>query len=240
MDSVRSGDPVEGHTLHSVDQALADLRSRTLVLGSLVMDQVGAAAKALLAGERGFAEKVLAREPRVNELARQIDQRALEAIALRQLVAVDLRLARAISRIVVDLERAGDECKKLAKIALRLHPITAAGPLTGIAVHLRRMADLAGAMLRNALLGLDEASLGQAGAVAAQDMELDREFANSLHLLLSRARTETDDLGAIIDTVFAAKSFERIGDHAKNMAEQVESYLVGDPPETAAAALEPL
>ncbi|MGH8253438.1 MAG: phosphate signaling complex protein PhoU [Steroidobacteraceae bacterium] len=240
MDSTRSGDPVEGHTLRSVDQALADLRLRTLVLGSLVMDQVDAAASALLTGERDAAEKVLAREPRVNELTRQIDHRAFEAIALRQLVAVDLRLARAISRIVVDLERAGDECKKLARIALRQHPSYSAGPLTGVAAQLRRMADLAGAMLRNALLGLDEAALEPAAAVAAQDRELDREFSAALHLLLARASADAAELSATIDAVFAAKSLERIGDHAKNMAEQVESYLVGDPPESPLASLEPL
>ena len=231
MDSVRSGDPVEGHTLRVVDQALADLRLRTLTLGSLVIDQVSVAVNSLLMADRLFADKVLAREPRVNEWAREIDHRAFETIALRQLVAGDLRLARAISRIVVDLERAGDECKKLARIGVRLHAGPSPEPLVAVAGHLRHMAVLAGAMLRNALRGLDEAALDLAGAVIVQDRELDGEFSITLRLLLTRVMEGTPGLSAIIDTVFAAKCLERIGDHAKNMAEQVQFFVIGDSPE---------
>ena len=230
MDSARSGDPVEGHTLRVVDQALADLRLRTLTLGSLVIDQVSAASNSLLRADHSLADKVLARGPRVNELARDIDHRAFETVALRQLVAGDLRLARAISRIVVDLQRAGDECKKLARIGVRLHAVPSPEPLVAVATLLQHMGNIAGAMLRNALRGLDEAAIELAESVIAQDRDLDDEVSSTLRLLVTRVMAGTPRVGAIVDTVFAAKCLERIGGHAKNMAEQVEYFLIGDPP----------
>ena len=115
MDSAHSGDLVEGHALRVVDQELADLRLRTLTLGSLAIDQVSVAVTSLLRAEQSLAGKVLAREPLVNELAREIDRRAFEALALRQLLSGDLRLTRAISRTVVELQRASDQCRTLAR-----------------------------------------------------------------------------------------------------------------------------
>jgi len=233
VDGVSSGDPVEGHTLRAVDQALGDLRLRTIVLGTLVIDQVSVAVGSLLEGDRALAEKVLEREVRVNAMARHIDRRAFECIALRQLVAGDLRLARAITRIVVDLERAGDESKRLARIGLRLHG-AAAEPLLAVMTGLRHMAELAGAMLRNALRSLDESDLAVSQTVALQDQELDREFASAVRLLLTRVMEGRPAVSTIVDTVFAAKSLERIGDHAKNIAEQVQYFMVGDPAGTEA------
>ena len=118
---------------------------------------------------------MLARQPRVNELAREIDHRAFEAIALRRLVAGDLRLARSITRIAVDLERAGDERKQLTRIGMRLHVAASAEPLEGVAAQLQHLADTAAAMLGDALRGLDQVKIGLAESVVAQDRELDRE-----------------------------------------------------------------
>lgn len=78
MDSAHNADPADRHTLRVVDQALADLRLRTLNLGSLVIDQVSVAVSSLLRAEQSLAEKVRAPEPLVNELARGIDRRAFE------------------------------------------------------------------------------------------------------------------------------------------------------------------
>ncbi len=222
-----SGDPVEGHTLRATDYSLGDLRLHTIVLGSLVIDQVGDAIGALLNADRDLAAEVLRREVRINELSAWIDHQVFECIALRQLVAVDLRLARSITRIVVDLERAGDEAKKLARIAERVDAVEHAGPVNTVAARLRHMADLVVSMLRAALRGLDEANLHVAAGVAQQDADVDSEFAAALRLLLTRAIEGRSSGSAVIDTVFAAKALERIGDHAKNIAEQVRYYLEG-------------
>jgi phosphate transport system protein len=213
-----------------VDQALADLRLRTIALGSLVTDQLNVVVNSLLRADYALAEKVLAREPLVNQLAREIDHRAFETLALRQLVAGDLRLARAISRIVVELQRIGDECLRLARVGVRLHSAPLPDPLGAAASLLRRMANVAAAMLRNALRALDEAAQDLAEAVFAQEHELHGDFSNTLRLLLARATEAPPRVAAIVDTVFAAKCLERIGDHAKNMAEQAEYFRTGDAP----------
>jgi len=233
MDSARSGDPAEGHTLRVVDQALADLRMRTITLGSLVIDQLGVVVNALLRADHALAERVLARAPLVVQVAQEIDHRAFETLALRQLVAGDLRLARAITRIVVELQRVGDECLRLARTGERLHTASLPDPLGVAASVLRRMANLAGAMLRNALRALDEAAPQLAGPVYTQERELHGEFSNILRLLVGRVVDATPRVAAIIDTVFAAKCLERIGDHAKNMAEQAEYFLTGSVAERA-------
>jgi phosphate transport system protein len=229
-----SGDPVEGHTLKAVDHSLGDLRLHTVELGSLVINQVRGAIGALLESDRNRAREVLQREVRVNGLSAWIDHQVFECIALRQLVAGDLRLARAITRIVVDLERVGDEAKRLARSAERAGGGVYAEPVNAVAAHLRHMAELVSAMLHDALRGLDEADLGIASGVARQDENVDREFDAALRLLLTRAIENRSFGSAVIDTVFAAKALERIGDHAKNIAEQVHYYLAGDAPAASA------
>jgi phosphate transport system protein len=214
-------DPAEGHTARVFDAALTDLRLQIVAMGGLVIDQVSTAVRALLDGDAALAQVVLSRESRVNELERKVDREAFRLIALHQPVAGDLRMAKAVSRITVELERAGDESKKIAKFAARLATGEPHGPVRAVARYLRHMADLTTGMLREAVRALDEANLPMAERVSARDSELDAEFAAALRQLLTLAMQDQRYLSATIDTVFALKGLERIGDHAKNIAEQV-------------------
>ena len=214
-------DPTEGHTAKALDSALAELRLHSVSMGGLVIDQVSTAIRALLDGDAELAERVLSRESQVNDLERAVDREAFRLIALYQPVAGDLRMAKAVSRITVELERAGDESKKIAKFAARLATGEPPGPVRAVARFLRHMADLTTGMLRDAVRALDETDSALAQAVAARDAELDAEFAAALRQLLTMAMQDQRFLGATIDTVFALKGLERIGDHAKNIAEQV-------------------
>lgn len=228
MDTVLDGDPTEGHTARALDHALASLRLRTVAMGGLVIDQVGTAVRALLGAEPNGAERVLLRESDINQACRTIDHEAFEVIALHQLVAGDLRFVRAISRVVVELERVGDEAKKIARFALRVVDGEPQGPVQQVAVSLRHMASLSAAMLRDAVRALDESDVRLANAVAAQDAELDREFAAALRQIFALVMQGEPYLRATVDTVFALKGLERIGDHAKNIAEQV-LFMLGHP-----------
>ncbi len=227
MEPSASGDPAEGHTAKAFDQALADLRLQAVSMGGLAIDQVGSAMRALLEGNVDFSRKVLAREDQLNEYERDIDREAFRLIALHQPVAGDLRLARAISRITVELERAGDEAKKIAKFAGRIASGEPSGPVTAVARYLRHMADLSMGMLRDAIRALDEFDGELARGVASRDSELDAEFAAALRQLMTLAMQDQHYFGATIETVFALKGLERIGDHAKNIAEQVVFALSG-------------
>lgn len=233
MDTVSDGDPTEGHTAKALDQALAELRLRAVSMGGLVIDQVSTAMRALLGGDTDAAQLVLARETRINELNRRIDREAFQLIALHQLVAGDLRFVRAISRVIVDLERVGDEAKKIARFALRVVGGEPQAPIALVANSLRHMADLSALMLRHAVRALDESDVVLARDVTARDEELDAEFERGLRQLFTLVMEGEPYMRATIDTVFALKGLERIGDHAKNIAEQV-SFMMGN--ETVASA----
>jgi phosphate transport system protein len=228
MTTVASSDPLEGHTAKAFDAALAELRMNVVSMGGLVIDQVSTAVRALLEGDASQADVVLSRETRVNEMERMIDREAFHLIARHQPMAGDLRLAKAVSRIIVELERAGDESKKIARFAVRVAKGEPPGPVTAVARYLRHMADLTSSMLREAVRALDESDLDMARRVSARDSELDDEFAAALRQLMTLAMQDQRFLGATIDTVFALKGLERIGDHAKNIAEQVVFVSSGE------------
>jgi phosphate transport system protein len=216
------------HTSHVVEQSLAGVRLRAVEMGGLVIDQVATAVRALLERDPGLADVVLSREARVNEYEQLIDRETLTFLALQQPVAGDLRTTRAIARAALDLERVGDEAKKIARFAARVGAVPSHDPVSGVARHLRHMASLAVSMLRSAVRALDESSPELAHSVLASDPELDREFAASLRQLMSFVMEDRQFLKATIDTVFALKGLERIGDHSKNIAEQVLYMVEGD------------
>jgi len=221
---------LEGHISKTVDQALTELRTHAVEMGGLVIDQVGSAVRALLERDGVLAERVLAREPAINDYESRIDRESLTFIALHQPVASDLRVARAISRAALELERVGDESKKIARFALKIGAIASHDPVVAVARSLRHMATLSAAQLRSAVRALDEADPVQAREVLARDKELDDEFASALRQLMSFVMEDQQFLRATVDTVFALKGLERIGDHAKNIAEQVVYLVEGERP----------
>jgi phosphate transport system protein len=224
------GDPIEGHTLKAVDQTLAALRLHAVEMGGLVIDQVGSAVKSLLDRDAHLADLVLSREPMVNEYDRRLDEDSLMFIALQQPVANDLRMARAVARIGLELERVGDESKKIARFARSVGGASPGDPVVAVARYLRHMAELSVGMLRNAVRALDESRPDLASEVLARDKELDREYATALRQLMSYVLQDNQFIKPTIDTMFALKGLERVGDHAKNIAEQVLQLSEGNQP----------
>lgn len=230
----RPSDPSEPHISSTVDQSVAGLRLHALEMGALVIDQVTSAATALLERNAALAQVVLEREPLVDEYERRLDRDSLTFIALQQPVANDLRLARAIVRIGRELERVGDEARKIARFAVSLEQSSDGDPVVAVARHLRHMATLSATMLRNAVRAADEADLALAEGVLERDAELDAEFAAALRRVMSYVLQDHRFLRPTIDTIFALKGLERIGDHATNVAEQV-LYMMGREPRADAA-----
>lgn len=219
------GDPIEGHTSKSVDQSLHALRMHAVEMGGLVIDQIGSAVRSLLDRDAALAELVLSREPLVNDYDNRLDRDSLTFIALQQPVANDLRMARAVARVGLELERVGDESKKIARFALHLGGASAGDPVVAVARHLRHMAELSMSMLRSAVRALDETDAALAREVLARDKDLDREYGTALRQLMSYVMQDHQFLKPTIDTMFTLKGIERVGDHAKNIAEQV-LYIV--------------
>jgi phosphate transport system protein len=227
---MHAADPLDGHTQKTVDQALHELRTHSVEMGGLVIDQVGSAVKALLDRDPLLAERVLSREPAVNDYESRIDRESLTFMALHQPVASDLRVARAVARAALELERVGDESKKIARFAAKIGGVAPHDPVAAVARSLRHMAALSTALLRSAVRALDEANVSLAREVLERDRELDEEFASALRQVMSFAIEDQQFLRATMDTVFALKGLERIGDHAKNVAEQVLYMVEGERP----------
>jgi phosphate transport system protein len=216
---------IEGHTSRAFDGALASLHVRVIEMGGLVLDQVREAAHAYTEWDSKVAERVVERERAVNTYDRSIDAEQLSLIARRQPVANDLRAIIAMSKAVGELERVGDEAKKIARCVLgrgaRPGPAT-----TRDARHLARLAVNLLRMSLDAFDGLDQAL---AAEVIMRDQELDTEYAAGLRRLLTRAMEDPRNFDVALEAAFVLKSLERIGDHARNLARHVQ-WIGNDAP----------
>ena len=217
----------EPHTFRSYDGALAELRVGAHTMGVMVADQVKAAVRALLDGDREAALEVLAREKRINAYQTHIEAESFRLLARQAPVASDLRMILAVTRAVNDLERAGDEAKKIARFAVASAGHAGGGPSRVMHRPLTHMAELASESMRVAVDALDRGDAALAHDVARLDRALDDEFEAALRQLVTVAMERTRLLGPVFDTVFALKGLERIGDHAKNVAEHVVFLVSG-------------
>lgn len=217
------GVEIEGHISRAFDGALSSLHVRVVELGGLVLLQVREAANAYTDWDQRAAQAVLEREPSVNTATHAIESEALGLIARRQPMAGDLRAIVALTRVVAELERAGDEAKKISLTVLGHAGRAGQRPGTATARDARHLARLATSLVRRALDALDVLEFAAAGEVIARDRELDEEYANGLRRLLTRAMEDPRQFGAALEAAFVLKSLERIGDHARNLARQVLS-----------------
>ncbi len=216
---------IEGHTSRAFDGALAALHMRVIEMGGLVLDQVREAAHAYTEWDSKAAEHVVERERTVNAYDRSIDTEQLTLIARRQPMANDLRAIIAMSKAVGELERVGDEAKKIARTVLR----RGARPGPGTTRDARHLARLAVNLLRMALEAFDRLEQGTAAEVITRDRELDTEYAAGLRRLLTRAMEDPRNFDVALEAAFVLKSLERVGDHARNLARHVQ-WIGSDAP----------
>jgi phosphate transport system protein len=213
------------HLSTQYDVELSGVCARVLEMGGLVETQVAAAVRALVRLDQDLASEVLAAERRVNEMELEVDRELSSIIVRRQPAARDLRLLLAISRIGANLERAGDEAARMARIVTRQLAPRSSAPALPAPVDLGFEAGLATAQLRKALDAFARMAPQAALDVLTQDDRIDAEFEGLLRRLITYMMEDPRAISGSIDLVFAAKSIERIGDHAKNIAEGV-IYIV--------------
>lgn len=213
------------HTLKKFDEELATLRDLVLKMGGLVEDQVSRAVAALERGEPSVALEVVERDRDVDRMEIRADEEVAQLLALRTPLGVDLRTVLTLSKTVNDLERIGDEAKKIAKAAIRLDEGREEhGGVPGLA-HVSTTARYALSMLHGALDALVRLDLERARQVGEEDDRLDDAYDAALADLKAQMAREPASIGASVHVMFALKALERIGDHAKNVAEYV-FYLV--------------
>ena len=211
------------HLSKQYDNDLETLRSGVLQMGGLVEAQVRTAIDAFANGNQDLIDQVIANEPRVNECEVQIDDDCSHIIVKRQPAAGDLRLIMAISKTVTDLERIGDEAEKIARMSRQIHERGHADLHRFATV--RHAADIALSMLRQALDAFARLDAADAASIIRQDVTIDTEFRSILRQLITYMMEDPRTISSALDVVWVAKAIERIGDHAKNMAEQV-IYIV--------------
>lgn len=204
---------------------LESTRSLFFQMGGLVESMVRDSIEALVSGNLDLVDQVREREKSVNQLEVDIDERIGLMIARNQPAAGDLRLLLSVSKMLTDMERCGDEAEKIAKTARRLHE--ANGRFEPM-VELRHMANYVAGMLHDALDALARRDAVLAAQVVRTDKEVDKEWKGTLRQMISYMIEDPRTISPSIDLIFIARALERIGDHAKNMAERVIYAVLGD------------
>ena len=225
------------HLSKQFDADLEAIRSRVLEMGGLVESQIRRALDALGTGERAQSDEVIANDHRVNGMEVAIDGDCSQVIVKRQPAANDLRLILAITKTVTDLERIGDEAQKIARMAKSIHERDGGGGATR-GVDVRHAAEVAVSMLRRALDAFARLDTNAAAEVIRQDAVIDAEFQSVLRQLVTYMMEDPRTISTALEIIWVAKAIERMGDHAKNMAEYVIYIVKGtDVRHTAAAAV---
>ena len=215
------------HLSTQFDSELSGISARVLEMGGLVESQVAQSVYALTQFSGETASQVLLTEDRVNQMDMEIDRDLTAIIARRQPTARDLRLLIAVSKSIANLERVGDEAARIARTVQRLIDTGVNARLRLPVADLSFGADLAIAQLRKALDAFARLDTGKALEVLKEDNQIDREFEGLLRKLITYMMEDPRTISASIELVFVAKAIERVGDHAKNVAEAIIYVVKG-------------
>ena len=214
------------HTHKQFDAEMEAIRSGVLSMGGLVETQLTRAIQVLEKDEDNvILDLVGADELQINQMQVDMDQQCSQIIAKRQPAAIDLRMILTVTKIVNDLERVADEVKKVAYKAMQTRGI---GRLAQVRYFdIARAAGRAKDMLQLSLDAFARLDIGAAAEVIDMDDEIDAAFSAVLRQLISYMMEDPRTISSALEIVFIAKSIERIGDHAKNIAEAVIQVVKG-------------
>jgi phosphate transport system protein len=215
------------HLSTQFDAELSGISTRVLEMGGMVESQVAQSVESLIKFSGELATRVLQQEELVNAMEVDIDRDLSTIIARRQPTARDLRLLIAISKTIANLERVGDEAARIARTVQRLLNTGMSSRLRLPLSDLAFEAELAIAQLRKALDAFARLDVERALEVLKQDDQIDKEFDGLLRKLITYMMEDPRTISSSIDLVFVAKASERVGDHAKNLAEVIIYVVKG-------------
>ena len=213
------------HIVKAYDEDLANLKTMLAQMGGLAEDHLAKAIEALGKRDTKLADVVIAQDEKIDALELQLEERAILTIAKRQPMARDLREIMVAIRIASDLERIGDLAKNIAK---RTHAINEQLPRK-LAAGLTRMGRLSLEQLKDVLDAYTTADDVKALDVWRNDGELDALYNSIFRELLTYMMEDPRMIGPCTHLLFGAKNFERIGDHATNIAENIHYLVSGQP-----------
>jgi len=216
----------EKHLSTQFDSELTNVSSQVMEMGGLVESQIRQAIYSLAQFNMEAAEQVSVIETRVNSMEIEIDFALSSIISRRQPTARDLRLLIAISKTTANLERVGDEAEKIARMVRSI--IQSGAPRSLPSLELRVAADLASGLLNKALDAFARLDVAAAVAILKEDDLIDQEFDGFVRKLVTYMMEDPRTISPSLDLLFLAKAIERIGDHAKNIAEFIIYVVKGE------------
>ena len=210
------------HISHQFDKELEDIRSKVLAMGGLVEEHIHKVLECFSRGDFDEAEYVAVNDFKVNALEIEIDDDCTEILLRRQPAATDLRLVLSVSKTITDLERIGDEAEKIARLVLNLR---GTGGISSHYLGMLSMGHHVKRMVRSALDAFARMDSESAFRVAQEDREIDAETDAIMRYLITYMMEDPRSITRVLDAVLSVRAFERIGDHARNICENV-IYLV--------------
>ncbi|MFL1407059.1 phosphate signaling complex protein PhoU [Marinobacter sp. M1N3S26] len=229
------------HISHQFNEDLSNLKNDFLKMGGLVEQQAIDAVNALIDGDGHAADEIRARDKLVDKMEMELDEEATRLIARRQPAARDLRLVIAVIKMVSDLERVGDEAKKIAKFALTL---SQEGQAPRGYVEVRHISTHVTSMLHDALDAFSRLDSTLALKIMREDKRVDEEYQAATRTLLTFMMEDSRNISRCMAVMWVLRALERVGDHACNLAENVIYMVEGEdvrhtPVEEAAKVVKP-
>jgi phosphate transport system protein len=204
-------------------QSLDDLKERLLVMAGMAEQAIQRSIEAYKSRDLAICELVFRAEPSINRLEREIDQMALDLLAMEQPMAIDLRFILSVIRINADLERVGDQA---VNIAIRVREMGAFANVD-LPVDIPKLAFLSAAMVRKALQAFIEADADLATSVLKMDDQVDEMNDAAFYSLSSLIKEQPELTPQSLNALIIARNLERVGDHATNIAEDVIFWVRG-------------
>jgi len=213
------------HIYKLYDAELEAVRAKVLQMGGLVEQQIVNALESLVKVNPKLAQEVMDADHRVNALEVQVDEDCSHIIARRQPAAGDLRMIMMVVKTITDLERIGDEATKIARVAQKIYESDRMyKPRFN---EINNMVALVREMLRTSLDAFARLDVTKTVEVARQDEQVDEQFRAAMRQLITFMLEDPRTISMSLEVLFVAKALERIGDHAKNIAEYVVYMVKG-------------
>ncbi|HAG71763.1 MAG TPA: phosphate transport system regulatory protein PhoU [Gammaproteobacteria bacterium] len=215
----------EGHSLHISQQfnvELEEVKGHMMEMGGVVEKQLADALESVVTSNSNLGLKVSRDDDEIDSLEMQIDEECSLIIARRQPAASDLRLVLAIIKTIRDLERIGDESSKIAKMAVKL---SEEGEIPSLFVEFKNIGAKVQRMVSMSLNAFARFDAEAALEITKADLEVDMEYRSAMSSMITYMTEDPRSITRVLNILWALRALERIGDHAKNIAEHVV-YLV--------------
>ena len=214
----------ENHIMTQFDEELEEIRTQLMEMGGKVEQQLKNAIQAVIKADSSLAEEVIREERLVDEMEVDIDEACILIIARRQPAASDLRFVMMVTKAINDLERIGDEARKIANHAVIL---SEQDGLSQGYKEVRHLGDSVSGMLANALDAFARFDVEAAMKTLEEDAQVDLDYKSALRELVTYMMEDPRSISRAINILWVVRSLERIGDHAKNLCEQIVYVVKG-------------